>query len=121
MLNYDDGQFKAAIQPKRATFGDVLKRDQMIRSAKPQGGEDESACFARVIVEATLKYGTASAEIEQDGLTLSNVIGAHLLDLPAALVDAWILAVYEINPTWNPAHREDVEAREKKASMSIDA
>jgi hypothetical protein len=121
-MDYDDGEVKATIEVKRATFGDELIRSQMLVNAMPENGEDVYTYNMRSAVQANLRAGTKSAQISRAGVEIVEWWASdQLLTLPGELINDWLADIYAVNPHWDPARKPSKATLEKKVSTSTAA
>jgi hypothetical protein len=80
-------------------------------------GLGSSSLDVAVLLVARFTYpDLLAAVVESEGINTDDMSLDDFLNLPQALVDAWLVAVYELCPHWSPRslHSEAEAAAEKK-------
>ncbi len=111
-IAFDEDQQHVEVTVRRASFLDDLERSQMITEALEAEAQPDLSPREQAVRTATIViWPSVMVATEQ-------VIGLHwpmdfeeFLDLPSALVDAWMAAIWEQNPAWSTKGT----AAEKKA------
>ena len=138
-VEYQDDEFKATIVVRRASLLENLVHEQLVQEAlgppKPAKVKDDPEPekipvidpFAQarrtvsIAVWPTIYSATVAATIEAVDSTDRAVwpFGVETflgLELPQELIDAWIQAAWELNPSWQskpPASAEERKAEKK--------
>lgn len=80
--------------------------------------DDGVGSIALMLVARYTYPDVIAATVDADGLDVENLSLADFMNLPQLLVDAWLVAVYEIcphwRPNWQPQTEEESEAEKKE-------
>lgn len=111
-VEFNDDGVQARIVVRRCTGLDGIRRGQMIEEAHQTADTDIAVHIARIAIVPLLLSATDQAVIVAGETTLSWPITAESLqDVPEALLDEWMAAIYDLNPRLDPNRSAD----EKKA------
>jgi hypothetical protein len=130
-IRFDDGEVRATLTIRKASYQDDIDRQALIDEALDAARRDTApdrlgALYrrnAQVFVYPSLLCATHAEQFEVlDGSQWKALPWPlpfdGVLRLPAELLDAWTGAVYDLNPRWDPARRDEQDAVEKKAPIS---
>jgi hypothetical protein len=136
-IHFDDGEVLADLTVVKASYAIDLDHAALVGEALKEtaGPADTRLQYernARAFVVPSLIAGTSAAVIQRrqkvskkasdEWVTVPWPITFETLAaLPGDLVEEWILAVYELNPRWDPFREDDQAEREKKALASTNA
>lgn len=101
----------ARLEIREATTLMGMRRGQLMAEAKDES--DPLVWFARRFMYPDC---LACSEGEIGGKPVSELTFDEYLALPDRITEAWLAAVYEVNPHWQPRLPETPEKQEKKAS-----
>ena len=133
--SYNDGAARAQVTVRAATALTGMRRALLQgRAAEAVDAlgftADTLQSAARVLlffhypacVAATVAVASAGVPgLPEQAGTDFDLAPAAFLDLPEALVDAWVNAVYSLNPHWMPRPAQPSESEKKDGAASSSA
>lgn len=117
-VDYQSGDMMAAITVRRATFlDDMVRQDLLAQALAAPVGETPRANAertARIVVFPAICAATVEAYIASLGEALPWPLSFDaMMDLSPDLINEWMAAIWELNPSWAPVSPQ-AESAEKK-------
>lgn len=112
-LELTAGGVTARLEIREATTLMGMRRGQLMAEAKDE--RDPLVWFARRFMYPDC---LACSEGEIGGKPVSELTFDEYLALPDQITEAWLAAVYEINPHWQPRLPEAQEQEKKRSKRS---
>jgi hypothetical protein len=109
-LELTAGGVTARLQIREATTLMGMRRGQLAADAKD---DDPLIWFARRFMYPDCLACSAG---EVDGKPVSQLTFDEYMALPDQITEAWLAAVYEVNPHWQPRLPEEQEKKRSKRS-----
>lgn len=110
--------FQAALRVRKATFAAEVRRDILINRAvaEAKGSEEERTIAYVLHPRAVCAVDAESVIIYPDNVSVyaEAMTARQFGELPPEIAEAWLEAVWELNPRWVPGYGTQIAPEQEK-------